>query len=50
MERYPYETGPMDIYLIYACGQDFVLSGANLKIEMAMYESTDLRNNVEGRF
>ena len=37
LERFPWTEGPQDFYLIYACGADFVLSGANLKVEMAMY-------------
>ena len=50
MERYPHEVGDMDIYLIYACGRDFVLSGASLKLEMVVYASYENRNEVENRF
>ena len=34
MERYPYHEGEMDIYLIYACGGEFLLSGASIKLEV----------------
>jgi len=37
MERFPFKNGLMDIYLIYACGPEFMLNGANLKLEMALY-------------
>ena len=50
MERYPYMQGPADIYLIYACGEEFVLSGANLKLEVAQYEPNTERSEVERLF
>ena len=50
MERHPYEEGNMELYLIYACGGEFLLSGANLKLEFVQYGGSEPRNNVEGRF
>ena len=50
MERYPYTQGPADIYLIYACGEEFVLSGANLKLEVALYEPNNDRDTVNSLF
>ena len=50
MERYPHSVGEMDIYLIYACGREFVLTGANLKLEMVIYANYENRSEVENRF
>ena len=50
MERYPYFQGPMHIYMIYACGEEFVLSGAILKLEVAMYDANCDRDAVERLF
>ena len=37
MERHPFIEGEHDIYLIYACGPNFILNGASLKLEVAQY-------------
>ena len=50
MERYPHSVGELDIYLIYACGREFVLTGANLKLEMVIYANYENRSEVENRF
>ena len=50
MERHPYAEGEMDIYLIYACGAEFMLTAANVKIEMAQYAETESRMAVSDRF
>ena len=46
MERYPFLKGPADIYLIYACGEEFVLSGADLRLEVSMYEPNTEKSEV----
>ena len=50
MERIPHKNGSMDIYLIYACGPEFMLVGANLKLEIALYGENEQRATVESRF
>ena len=50
MERHPYVEGEQDIYLIYACGPEFMLTATNLKLEWAYYSATESRASVEGRF
>ena len=47
MERFPYQDGEMDLYLIYACGAEFLLSGATIRLEMVQYGGTESRANVE---
>lgn len=50
MERHPYQEGEMDIYLIYACGAEFMLNSAGLKLEVVQYAESETRMNVESRF
>ena len=40
----------MDIYLIYACGGEFLLSGASIKLEVVQYVGSETRADVEQRF
>ena len=42
MERFPYtNNGVHDIYLLYACGDRFVLNSAMLRLEVAEYNEAD---------
>ena len=55
MERFPLKQDSVDydIYLIYACGGDFNLSGAKLKVEVSFYDSSpdgSRRGNIEQNF
>ena len=50
MECHPCDFGNQDIYLIYACGNDFVLSGATLRLEVARYDQNESKAIVENRF
>ena len=50
MERFPYKEGSMDLYLIYACGNEFLLSGASLKLEVVQYAGSESRGAAEQRF
>ena len=43
-------VGKQDIYLLYACGDNFALSGARLKIEFARYAENDTKEAVEAKF
>ena len=53
MERYPIgeaQPGNMDMYLIYATGQNYALNQAKIKLEYAIYNNGDRRGDVESRF
>ena len=50
IERAKVETGDFDIYLLYACGPNFMLSGAQIRVEVAQYLETERRQDVEQRF
>jgi len=47
LERHPVVSGPQDIYLMYACGPEFILNGANLRIEVATYNGSDTHNKSQ---
>ncbi len=52
VERCPIAMGPHHVYLQYACGRDFLLTGANMRIEAAKYNpATDhSKEEISGRF
>ena len=50
MERFPYDQGEMDLYLIFACGAEFLLSAASLKLELVQYAGSEHKPQVEQRF
>ena len=39
----------MDLYLIYACGPEMLVMGANIKLEIAVYNAGDSRNDIDQR-
>ena len=50
MERFPPANGIHDIFLLYACGDQFALNGANLLLEVAEYNDRDGREEVLNHF
>ena len=50
LERHEVVNGNLDIYLLYACGENFALSGAMLKLECARYGNNDSKEAVEQKF
>ena len=51
LERFPApSTQAHHLFLIYACGENFALVGANVQIYVAHYEASEIRRDVEGRF